>query len=376
MKKRILFLIPTLMHGGAERVLVNLTNSLDTDKYDITLQSIFDCGINKKYLSSHVKYKYNFKIVFRGNTHIMKLFSPSFLYDLLIKDKYDIIVSFLEGPTARILSGCPFLDTKKVAWIHIEQHDKKRFSQSFRNYDEAISVYEKFDKIICVSKTVKDDFDKLSKLGHKSQVLYNVNNTDYIKNRAKETVDDYNFDDNIYTFCSVAKITHTKGYERLLKVHKKLISEGLKHKIVILGTGEDENKIKLMSKREKVDDTFTLLGFKENPYKYIINSDCYICSSYREGFSTAVTEALVLGLPCISTNCSGALELLGYNNEYGIVTDNSDEGIYRGMKLILESLDLQIKYKELAKNRGAMFATKNVVLEVERMLQRLLDDNK
>ena len=58
----------------------------------------------------------------------------------------------------------------------------------------------------------------------------------------------------------------------------------------------------------------------------------YICSSRREGFSTAVTEALILGLPTVSTNCSGAEELLGKNNEYGIVVENSEIGIYKGLK--------------------------------------------
>ena len=78
--KKILFFIPNLMHGGAEKVLVNLVNNLDKDKYDITLQTIFDVGVNKQYLNEDIKYKYVFKKLFRGSTTIFKLFSPKFLY--------------------------------------------------------------------------------------------------------------------------------------------------------------------------------------------------------------------------------------------------------------------------------------------------------
>ena len=75
------------MHGGAERVLVNLVNNLDKNKYDITLITIFDTGINKDFLNKNVKYKYILRHQFRGNSHILKLFSPKLLYKMFIKDK-------------------------------------------------------------------------------------------------------------------------------------------------------------------------------------------------------------------------------------------------------------------------------------------------
>lgn len=62
--KKILFFIPNLMHGGAEKVLVNLANNLDKSKYNITLQTIFDVGVNKQYLNKDINYKYVFKKTF------------------------------------------------------------------------------------------------------------------------------------------------------------------------------------------------------------------------------------------------------------------------------------------------------------------------
>ena len=82
--KKVLFFIPNLMHGGAEKVLVNLVNNLDIHKYDITVQTIFDEGVNKKYLKKDIKYKYIFKKLFRGSTTLFKLCFPKFLYKYLI----------------------------------------------------------------------------------------------------------------------------------------------------------------------------------------------------------------------------------------------------------------------------------------------------
>ena len=370
--KKVLFFIPNLMHGGAEKVLVNLLNNLDKTKYDITLQTIFDVGVNKKYLNKDIKYKYIFKKLFRGSTTLFKFCSPKFLYKYLIKEKYDIAVSYLEGPTARIISGCPYEDSKKISWIHTEMKDFDKFSVGFRSEREAKMCYEKFDKIVCVSNTVKEKFLEIAE-GNTCNidVVYNTNETEQILQKSKEKVEDVSFNNKIINICSVGKITQVKGYDRLARVHKKLIDEGLDHHIYILGIGEDEDKINKYIKENNLQETYTLLGFKDNPYKYVSKCDLFVCSSYREGFSTAVTESLVVGTPVVSTLCSGAQELLGYNNEYGLVVENSEEGIYEGIKKLLEDRELLAYYKEKASERGSFFSKEKTVKAVEDMIDSL-----
>lgn len=173
---KVLFFIPTLAHGGAERVLVNLANKLDKEKYDVTVQTLFDVGVNKQLLSDNVNYQYCFKRVIPANTYLFSLFSPNQLYKYLVKGHYDIIVSYLEGLTARIISGCPDDCTKKVCWIHIELNNDKLYARAFRNKKEAIRCYRAFDKIICVSKTVKEIFLKTSGTTYDDiEVIYNTN---------------------------------------------------------------------------------------------------------------------------------------------------------------------------------------------------------
>lgn len=369
--KSVLFLIPNLAHGGAEKVLVNLVNNMDKNKFDVTLQTIFDVGVNKKYLHNDVKYIGGYKKMFRGNTHVMKLFSTKFLYNNIIGKKYDIVVSYLEGPSARIISGCPYKDSKSVSWIHIEQQNKKVASGSFRSYKEAYNCYSKFNKTICVSETVKKDFTSIFNLTNPIEVLYNTNESQKIVDLSKELVDDIQFNKDEFNLVSVAKIVPSKGYDRLMKIHKKLLDDGIRNHIYILGIGEEQANYENFLRENGLESSFTFLGFRDNPYKYVKNADLYVCSSRREGFSTAVTESLIVGTPVVSTNCSGAYELLGENNEYGIVTENNEEALYEGIKRMLTEEGLIDYYTQQAEIRGKRFSTEKTVKAVEEMLESL-----
>lgn len=366
--KKVMFLIPNLGGGGAERVLVNLVNNLDKTKYDVTVRTLFKSNVNAKYLKSDVKYIEGKVKQFRGNIHILKLFSPRVLYSFFIKDKYDIVVSYLEGPTARIISGCSDKNTKKVSWIHVEQDGEKALAHSFRSLSEAQKSYMSYDATICVADSVKQNFLSLVNVDN-CKVLYNTNETDKIIYMANEPLDK-ELSNEINVF-SVGRLTNQKGYDRLINVHKKLIDEGIIHHIYILGTGDQEEMLAQRIKQYNLSKTFHLLGFTDNPYKYVKAADMFICSSRREGFSTAVTESLIVGTPVVSTCCSGAYELLGYNNEYGIVTENSEEGIYNGLKRMLDDSALRENYAKQAAIRGQKFSTEKTVAAVEEMFESL-----
>ena len=361
---KILFFIPNLMHGGAEKVLVNLVNNLDQKKYEPTLYSIFDGGVNKQFLNKNITYQSKFKKVFRGNSQLMKLFDPKFLYRFFIKEDYDIVVSFLEGPAARVISGCNNPKTKKIAWVHSETTKENLGSVGFRNYAEAQTLYNQFDGIVGVSTDVVNSFKKIIRPKVPVNVLYNVNETESIRKLGLIEVDTHS-SDNLLHICSVGKISANKGFDRLLDAHKKLVEDGFKHQINILGIGEDQSKLEKKIKEYGLKSSFKLLGFHKNPYKLMNKCDLYICASHREGFSTAITEALILGLAVVSTNCAGTNELLGENNEFGIVTENSNKGIYEGLKMMLSDPNILRFYQRQAKIRGSFFSTKNTVKAVE-----------
>lgn len=360
MKKRIMFLIHDLKCGGAERVLVNLVNNLDQEKYDITVQTLFDVGMLKDRLNDNIHYIGGFKKMFRGNVTLTKFFTPRLLCKMLIKDDYDLVVSYLEGQCSRIVSA---YNGKKIAWIHVEHLSQDAIARPFKNFDEAKECYSKFDKIACVAKTVESNFNSYFHLEDKTGVIYNVIDKGAILEKSKEEQDLINPNDDCFNIVSVGRLViEHKGFDRLIRIHNKLNEEGIKNKLFILGEGEGRKTLEELTN----DDLVVLSGFVDNPYKYVKDADLFVCPSYKEGYSTAVTEALILGVPVISTEVSGAKELI--NNGCGTVCDNDEEALYNAIKQALNDKALLEEYKQRAIERSEQFSMQKSIEDFEAVI--------
>lgn len=369
-KKKILFLIHDLGQGGAEKVLVNLVNNMNRDKFDISVTVLFGGGINEQFLKKDIKFRAVWPQEVPGNSKVMKLLSPKQLHRIVVKEKYDIEVSYLEGPSARVISGCPNSNTKLVSWIHVEQHSIEKLSEAFRSKKEAKKCYEKFDQTVCVSEFVKKDFSELLNFQKACKVLYNTVESGEILKKSKESVPELE-NDEFFKLIAVGSLKESKGYKRLLKIILKLKQENRKVRLYILGIGPQEKELKEFVEKNELKDRVIFLGYQTNPYKYVVKADLFVCASFAEGFSTAATEALIVGTPVCTVEVSGMKEMLGEDNEYGIVTENDAEALYEGIKCLLKSPELLKHYKEQAQKRGDMFSTEKTVAENEDMLLAL-----
>lgn len=365
--KKILFLIHDLSVGGAEKVLVNLVNNMDREQFDITVATLFGGGVNEQFLLPHIKRYSVWKKAFRGNSKIMKLLTPAQLHRICVRGHYDIEVSYLEGPSARVISGCRDVETKLVSWIHVEQHTKACVAGAFRSYAEAVKCYQRYDRTVCVSEYVKNDFLSLVPLKNPVSVLYNTNESAQILEKCHEPVEDILFRDDEINLIGIGKISPMKGFDRLARIHKRLREEHYLVHTYILGIGPEQKKIQQYLEENAIAESFSFLGYQINPYKYVAKSDLFVCASWAEGFSTAATEALIVGTPVCTVNVSGMKEMLGENNEYGIVTENDEESLYRGIRALIDNSDMLSHYKIQARKRGKLFSTDNTVRAVEKL---------
>lgn len=364
---KILFLIHDLGQGGAEKVLVNLVNNMDWSKFDISVTALFGGGVNEQFLKPDIRYHAVFSRSFPGNSHIMKLLTPRQLHRLIVRERYDIEVAYLEGPSARIISGCTEPGTKLVSWIHTAE----AAARSFRSVREAAACYDRFDRIIGVSEEVKSTF--LSALPTKTamQVLYNTNESAQILRQSEEAAESGLFSGQELKLIGVGKLAKTKGFDRLARITARLKAEGYPVHLYILGIGPLRQELEQYIASEHLQQNITLLGYSTNPYKYVAKCDLFVCASLAEGFSTAATEALIVGTPVCTVEVSGMKEMLGENNEWGVVTENSEEALYRGIKALLDDPDRLAYYKKQAVDRGKIFSTENTVRAVENMLTEL-----
>lgn len=388
-KTKVLFLIHTLQVGGAEKVLINLVNSMDSEKFDITVMTVINTGAFRFELNDNIKYKTIFNINFLNknkktenkksgnlldNTNFVKKVAVKIyqffwkivdckkIYKRYIKESYDVEVAFLEGISAKIISNSTNANSKKIAWIHVDLINETKTEKFFKNSKEERKVYSAYEKIICVSKYVKEQFIK--KMGFdesKVKVLYNPVDTQKIIEIANEKVEDIS--KKRYTICSVGRLSEQKGYDRLLRITKKLNGEKLDFELWIIGVGSEEENLKKYINENNIENV-KLLGYKKNPYKYIKLADAFVCSSRAEGFSTAVSEAVILSKPVITTDCSGMREILG-DSEYGIICKNTEEDLYISLRSFLEDKKMQKQYQTRVKDRVGIFDLKTNVRIIE-----------
>ena len=368
---KILFFIHNMEDGGAQKVLTSLVNNMDQNKFDITVTSLFGGGVSEQFLKSHIHYRTVFPRAFPGNSKVLKLFSPQLLHRLFIREHFDIEVSYLEGVSARIVSGCQDPNTKLVCWIHSTLANFQDASGPFRTVRETQNCYGRYQKIICVSQWSKRVFSELFPGAKNVDVLYNTVESDQILAQSTLPVPDDLFCEQEIDLITVGSLKSVKAFDRLIRIHSRLRKEGYPVHTYFLGQGPDLEKLQQQAAELGESDTVSFLGYDSNPYKYVARSDLFVCCSLSEGFSTAVTEALIVGTPVCTVEVSGMKEMLGENNEWGIVTENSEEALYQGIKGLLDHLAMFAKYKEKAAERGKMFNTENTVKAVEDMLQNL-----
>ena len=107
---------------------------------------------------------------------------------------------------------------------------------------------------------------------------------------------------------TIGRLDRQKGYDLAIKVCESLVKKGYKFQWFVLGRGREENALRVMIEEKKLQETFILLGVRENPYPYIDQCDIYVQPSRHEGYGIAVAEARLLAKPIICTDFAGAKE--------------------------------------------------------------------
>ncbi len=369
MRIKILFYIDTLIGGGAEKVLRTLVDSMDKTRFDITVQTTFREN-TKNLLCDDVKYKYCYK---KHNTVTDMLFrieaALGLVYPLHIKDDYDIEVAYLECASTKIIASSTNRKAKKLAWVHCDLRKITDDPESFAKKTKP--WYEKFDKVICVSRNVRDSFIEMYGNTPETEIIYNTIDDKEITDKSFSPLPE-GINKTKLTLLMMGRLMPQKNYPRLLKTAKTLLNEGFDFTLWILGEGEERQQIENYLKENNLTENIKLLGFQNNPYPFIKSADLLVCSSNYEGFSTFVTEGLILGKTVVTTDCSGMDELLG-NNEYGIITENSDEAFLNGLRKMLREPELLKTYTEKAKLRGQQFSKKTLTEQTQELFYETLD---
>lgn len=374
--------IGSLRHGGAEKALINFLKNIPSDKYEIDLLINLYSGQYIKDVPTWINLHYLIKgemittnrpheipvKAFRVLYQKMFLLFPALLYRFILKNKkYDVEIGAIHGMYKEILSS-PLKDSKKIIWIQNDIFSLKEFTPN------VIREFFRFDKILVISNKLEEGMLQHAQNEREKKSIikiYNPIDRNDTLQKAHMPVDDMPFTDSSDpVFVSVGTVYPQKGYDRLLQVHKKLQDEGLKHNLLIIGDGYDLENIQAQLNALNLQKTAKMLGYRSNPYPYMEHSDFYIMSSRHEGYPTIIAEALILKKPISATDISGIKDLL-QDGKLGIITQNSEEGIYEGMKKFLTDKELAEHYKKEISTTELPFVLEKSVQHIQEIIDNV-----
>jgi len=360
--KKIVFLLNHFTYSdGVARALLEISNNLDQTKFDLTIIPLY--RVEQKFafeLNGGIRLRKGFGFYFRGFDKVANLFPVKLLYRIIIRDRYDIEIAFQYGLSTRLVSNSLNRRALHIGWMH--------------TYDSGLSLkssYLKLDQIVCVSKCNAQRLNEELEGKVKIRYCYNILDDQKIFQKARYIP---SLDCLVRPLLvSVGRIHPQKGYIRLVNILGDLKKEGLSFSLWIIGDGPERNKV-----QKKIDDLglskwITLVGSNDNPYSYVTRADLFVCSSFWEGYSTACTEAAILGIPILTTAVSGGQEII-QDAECGMIVDLDDNSLKNGLRTVLSSPKLLQEWRATAERTKKKFWLENRKKDMNQLFDRFIQD--
>ena len=379
-KIKVLFRHRSMEMGGVEKVLLSMLNNLDKDKFDVQLCLNLFQGELRNDIPKNIPFKTFAKgkedfssnslvnkvqLALRGGKLLLYRTFPSIPDTFILKNDADVEIATGYTMFADVLNSSN-KKSKKIGWLHSDI--------TTAGFKPILSLLlkqiERFDYIIFGSQQSKDiiinNFPHLKIPPNK--VILNAIPIEKIKEKALEFTTESS---TIPTFVSVGRLHNRKGYHLLIDAHKKLLEQGFKHRIQVIGDGEEYENLKTQINDLKLQNTFSLLGTQMNPYPYVKNADFYIMPSRSEGWPLIIAETLILQKPIIATNVGGIPEMIEHKKN-GYLIDYNVDSIISGMKEFLTNETLITNLKEELKKSEEKFDNAKIYQSVEKILQEII----
>lgn len=349
--KKILFLIKTLNIGGAERVLVDISNHLAAAGYEVTVQTLLDEGKYRDMLSKDVVYRRGlpFSSLFMQKIflRLLMILPPIILGNLLIRRKYTHVVGFTEGLPTKIIGGYLSNKSKKIAWVHTDLYMNYASGNVFATARRNRACYDSFDRVVCVSKDAKKGYER--RIGqHKKEVIVQYNPLDKAEIiRKSNEIATYPVTRNEgLNLVAVGRLEEVKGFDLLIEamgIVRNSINQALR--LYIIGDGSQNESLDHLIDAYGLKDVVHLCGSQINPYSIMRKCDLQIIPSRAEGYPLVLCEGHFLGLPVVSTKCTGPTEIIE-DSKGGILVDISAAALADGIIKMVNDKALFNKCKE------------------------------
>jgi N-acetylgalactosamine-N,N'-diacetylbacillosaminyl-diphospho-undecaprenol 4-alpha-N-acetylgalactosaminyltransferase len=381
---KIAFLINSLTSGGAEKIVLTIINELKKENTNIELICLEE---NNFYdLPSNIKITYLKKNSGKSNG-IIKLFEIPFLsYKLkkyIEKNNIKIVQSHLyRANYINVLSNILGSNHKSQIVNHgIASRYKIKGLLGKINLFLIKKLYTKANTVITISQEMKNDLNRLYEFKNSQLVInnpYDLNNIDILK---IQKIPEFIFNPEKTYLITMGRLIKLKRYDDVIKSLKNL-PENIE--LILLGEGEEEENLRILTKKLDLEGRTHFIGNVKNPFKYLYNADIFILSSETEGFPNSLIEALACNLLIISSDCiSGPREILAPNTdsatiakdkfqieEFGILypTGNVQE-LSNSILCLIEYNNIKIDLRNKKNTRAKDFSLEKIIIQYKKVLE-------
>ncbi|WP_438434855.1 glycosyltransferase [Gorillibacterium sp. sgz500922] len=394
MKKKLLFIIPSLTAGGGEKSLVTLLSQLDYSRYEADLFLLQHEGLFMDFLPPEVRvlplpdeYRHFAKPLVPSIRHFasqgrLSLAASRLLFALVSRTagisrseqrnwkrlarflptlpaSYDVAIGFLEK-TSNYFCVDKVQARKRIGWVHID-YDQHGMDAAFD-----LPYFRKLDHIVTVSEECAGILRRnFPELAAKIDVVYNIVSPAMIARMAEEPPEDlYGREEGETVILSIGRLHAQKAFETAIAACRRLIDRGHRVRWFVIGEGEERGKLEELIAKNGLAGRFVLLGLKANPYPYLKQADLYVQTSRYEGKSIAIDEAKILGKPIVVTNFSTARDQIAHGVD-GLIVGMEPEAVADGIERLIGSPGLRRRFAEQLS--ASLLGTESEMEKLERL---------
>lgn len=372
--KKITFLLLHLGYGGIETSTINTANALSKN-YKIKLVSFYNLENNQtKLLNKNIEIKYlckynpnkkeikeaikkfNLFVIFKESFKAIKILIDKkrlLKQQIINDDSYALISTRVEFSV--LLSKYGKKNCIKIAQEHHHHNNNKKYINKLKN------KYNKIDYLFSLTSTLKTDYEKfLSKNNHTKIVL--MPNMLEKKINKKSSLTEKNI-------ISVGRLHEGKRIDELINIFSKIDNKN--SKLFIIGSGEEEGKLKELVKKLKLSERVIMTGYlnKDEQTKYFLNSCIFAMTSISEGMPMVLLESMQYGVPCIAYETESGVSDIIENGQNGYIIQGRDENQYiKRLNEILSDKNILNQFQKNAIKKSEMYSSENIIMEWEKIL--------
>ena len=341
-KNDILFIIPNLNGGGAERVFINYIRALDSHRFNIKLLLIEKIGVFLNLVPPYVKIfdlgKKRTRFSFFKLLKRVKQINPELIVattnrmNILI-----LLVSLFLGKQVKIVLYEPSMPSA--------QFGRKYLPIYYLWFIKCL--YPRASNIIAQTEAMKEEIHTFFNIPY-DKILVSINpiDADFIDAQIRNSNNP--FDENNVNVVASGRIREEKGFDFLIKAFAKVVDGDKRFRLHILGKEADEGSHKRMLvnliHELGLEKKVVFTGFKNNPFPYYKYADLFVLSSRWEGLPNVVLEALYLKTPVIVTDCIPFFSKIIEEGKNGFIVKFGDENAMANRILEYNKLSVEKEY--------------------------------